>query len=133
MSVRAYWQDETKTIVRYDFDGEWDWNELYTAYYEAIAMEKSVEHRVDVILDMRRGGRIPGNVLLHVKNFSDRQPPNIGLSVIVTENAFVHSLYKVGAKFYSKIGYYFRVATTLEAADSMIATDRARSAAMPLK
>jgi hypothetical protein len=131
MSVHVYWEDESKAIVRYDFEGEWDWNELYSAYYEAIAMEKSVEHRVDVILDMRHSGRIPSNVLLHVKNFSDRQPPNIGLSVVVTPNTFVHSLYKVGVKFYSKIGFYFRVAVTLEAAHAMIAADRAPNAVTP--
>ena len=124
MSVRVYWEDEGRTIVRYDFDGLWSWDELYTAYYEAIAMETSVEHRVDVILDLRRSGRVPGNALLHVKNFSDRQPVNIGLSVFVTSNSFLVSLYNVGVKFYSKIGHYFRVAPTIEAAHAMIERDR---------
>src|SRR5688500_12595515 len=101
MSVRAYWQDEGKTLVRYDFEGAWTWSELYAAYYEAIAMERSVEHRVDVILDMTTSGPIPANALLHLKNFSEKQPPNIGLSIIVTSSQFVRSLYQVGTKFYS--------------------------------
>ena len=70
MSVRVYWEDDGKTIVRYDFQGEWDW--------------------------------------------------------------FVHLLY-AGVKFYSKIGYYFRVAATLEEAHAMIGADRTRVAATPMK
>lgn len=124
MTIRVYWEDETKTIVRYDFEGKWTWNELYPVYYEAIAMENSVPHRVDVILDLTRSGTLPANSLLHVKNISEKQPPNIGLSVIVTTNRFVLSLYSVGVKFYGKIGYYFRVVSTLEEAHAMIAEAR---------
>jgi hypothetical protein len=124
MSVRVYWEDQSKTIVRYDFAGAWTWNELYAAYYEAIAMERSVAHRVDVILDLRASGPIPANALLHLKNFSEKQPPNIGLSFFVTSNNFIRSLYQVGTKFYGKIAHYFRVAATLEEASAAIAADR---------
>ena len=102
MPIRVYWDDPEKTIVRYDFEGNWTWDELYKVYYQAIAMETSVPYRVDIILDMRLSGRIPGNVLLHIKNFSEKQPPNVGLSIFVTTNAFITSLYHTATKFYAK-------------------------------
>lgn len=128
MPIRVYWEDETRTIVYYDFEGVWTWDELYTAFYQAIAMENSVCHRVDVILDMRQSGRLPANALLHVKNIADKQPPNIGLSVFVTNNAFVASLYTVAIKVYGKIAHYFRLAATLEEARDMIAAARQETA-----
>jgi hypothetical protein len=89
-------------------------------------MEKSQPHRVHVILDLRKGIGVPANVLMHVKNFSDNQPDNIGLSVFVTKSSFIHSLYQIGIKFYNKIDYYFRVAETVEEAYQMIERADAR-------
>lgn len=124
MGIRVYWEDEAHTIVRYDFEGRWTWEELYPVYDEAIAMETSVPYRVDVILDMRRSQGVPGNALSHLKNISDKQPTNIGLSIFVTENKFLLALYSVGCKFYYKIPYYFQVVPTIEAAHAMIAKSR---------
>ncbi|MEO8606838.1 MAG: hypothetical protein ABI690_03095 [Chloroflexota bacterium] len=125
MPVRVYGEDETHTLVHYDFEGNWTWDELYPAYYQAIEMEKSVSHRVDVILDMRQSKKIPSNALMHIKNISDKQPPNIGLSVIVTNSAFLASMYKIGVQFYAKIGHYFFLTTSLDEARQMIAKSRA--------
>ena len=124
MPIHVYWEDANQTIVRYDFEGRWTWDELYTAYYQAIAMENSVTQRVDIILDMRTSAFIPANALLHMKNLSEKQPPNVGLSVFVTTNAFVTSLYNTAIKFYAKIAFYFRLVKTLDQAHTMIADTR---------
>src|SRR5215813_490048 len=123
MTVSADWQDEKRDIVLYNFEGAWTWDELYPTYTKAIAMEKSVSYRVDVILDMRRSKGLPANVLLHAKNISDKQPENIGLTVIVTPNGFVKALYNAGVAFYKGIAHYFRVAPTMEEAATVIAAD----------
>jgi len=124
MPIQVYWEDADKTIVRYDFEGAWTWDELYAVYYKAIDMETSVPHRVDIILDMRYSHRIPGNALLHLKNLSEKQPPNVGLSIFVTTNTFLTSMYNMAIKVYGKIAYYFRLAPTLDAAHAMIAAAR---------
>lgn len=128
MPIRVYWEDADKTIVRYDFQGVWTWDDLYAVYYEAIAMENSVPHRVDIILDMRASQRIPGNALLHIKNISEKQPPNVGLSIFVTSNAFITSMYNMAIKVYGKIAYYFRLVKTPEEAHAMIAAARREAA-----
>jgi hypothetical protein len=124
MGVRVYWEDEAHTIVRYDFEGKWTWEELYPVYNLAIAMETSAPYRVDIILDMRRSQGVPGNALSHLKNISDKQPANVGLSIFVTESKFLLALYNVGCKFYYKIPQYFQVVSTIEAAREMIASAR---------
>ena len=53
-----------------------------------------------------------------MKNFSEKQPPNVGLSI------FVASLYNTATKFYAKIAFYFRLAKTLDQAHTMIADAR---------
>jgi hypothetical protein len=124
MPVQVRWYDEAQTIVLYEIQGNWTWDELYPEYTRAIQMEKSVPHRVDVLIDMRRSGRLPLNVLTHMKRFSDHQPYNIGLSIVITESQFVRALYQAGCKFYSGIGRYFAVAPSPEEALAMIAAAR---------
>jgi hypothetical protein len=120
MGVQVAWDNAEKTIVRYVFEGKWTWEEFFPVYDNAIAMEKSVPHRVHVILDLRKAIGVPANTLMQVKKISDKQPDNIGLNVLVTKSSFIHSLYQIGIKFYHKIDYYFRVAETIEAAYTMI-------------
>ena len=122
MAVRVQWDNDQRTIVRYIFEGKWTWNDFYPAYNQAIEMEKSMPHRVHAIIDMRKGIGVPANVLMHVKDISDKQPDNIGLSIIVTSSSFVQSLYHIGIKFYSKIDYYFRVVETLDEAYKLISS-----------
>jgi hypothetical protein len=124
MPVQVRWYDDAQTIVLYEIEGNWTWDELYPEYRRAIQMEKSVPHRVDVLIDVRRSGRLPLNVLTHMKNFSDRQPENIGLSVVISQSQFIRALYQAGCRFYSGIGRYFSVAPSTEAALGMIAAAR---------
>jgi hypothetical protein len=88
MSVQANWYNNEKTIVQYDFEGKWTWDEFYPEYEKALKMEKEQAHRVDVVLDFRKSLGIPSNALTHLKNITDHQPENIGLSIFVTTNAF---------------------------------------------
>lgn len=128
MPIQVYWEDTEKTIVRYDFQGAWNWDDLYEVYYQAIDMETSVPYRVDIVLDMRASHRIPGNALLHIKNISEKQPPNVGLSVFVTTNAFITSMYNMAIKVYGKIAFYFRLVKTPEEAHAIITSARRAAA-----
>jgi hypothetical protein len=124
MPIQVYWEDPEQTIVRYDFEGSWTWDEMYAAFYEGVAMETSITHRVDVILNLQHSGRIPGNILLHTKNFSEKQPPNVGFCIFVTTNLFLISLFNTAIKFYAKIAFYFRLTKTIEEAHVLIAAGR---------
>lgn len=132
MSVTSAWYNPAQDIVLYVFEGRWTWDELYSAYNQAIAMEKSVPHRVDVVLNMLDSKSVPPNALLHVKNISNKQPDNIGLTIVVTPSTFIQSLFNAGTRFYKGIAHYFRVVPTMEAAMKMIEDDRKARNNQPL-
>lgn len=127
MTVRAYWLDEEKTVVQYDFEGSWTWEEFYPAFEEALAMETSVKHRVDVICDFRKVEGLPPSALTHLKNITDKQPENIGLSIFVTTNRFFNLMYETALKFYPKTKRYFVIVATPEDAHALIQKDRVQS------
>lgn len=120
MPIDVFWLNDEKTMLQYDISGSWTWDDLYPKYYEALEMERSVSHFVDIVIDLRESKSIPPNVLTHIKNITDKQPENVGLTVIVSDNRFIKMLMDMGVKAYSKIGQYFRVATTLDEAMQLI-------------
>lgn len=126
MAVRVYWLDEAKTLVQYDFVGDWTWEEFYPVLEEALVMEHSVSHRVDVVCDFRSAGALPQNVLVNLKTVTEKAPPNSGLSVFVTTNRFFILTYDTAVKFYPKTRQFYAVAETIEEAHALINAARAR-------
>jgi hypothetical protein len=131
MAVQVCWDDDQKTIVRYDFDARWTWDDFYEAYYQAIDMQASVTHRVDAIFDMQQTRRLPDNALLHLRNLSEKQPANMGYTVIVSSNSFILSLYTLAIQNHAKIAHYFRLVHKLEQAYSLISHARDTSEVTP--
>jgi hypothetical protein len=116
MAVRVRWFNDAQTILVYEFEGNWTWDEFYPAYQRVLEMTRDIPHRIDVLLDLRRAGRLPLNLLTHVRNISDKQTSNAGLSVIVTNSQFIRAMYQTGCKFYNRIQHYFGVANSIEEA-----------------
>lgn len=119
-SIEVFWDNDERTIIYMLFEGRWTWDDFYAADKQVIELEKDGADRVDVIVDLRQSAGLPPNTLLHVKNIADKQSEKIGLNVLVTPSPLIHSLYHVGARFYSRIGQYFCIADTPEDARRII-------------
>lgn len=52
MAVRVAWHKTEQQSVSYIFEGLWNWVELYEAFKQGRGIERSIGHRVDVILQM---------------------------------------------------------------------------------
>lgn len=127
MSISVGWHDVDQTIVRYDFSGVWNWDEVYGAVETAIEMEESVTYRVDVILNLLDSAHVPPNAITHVKNIATtKMPDNLKMAVLVTENRAMQVLFNIGSRLYRKIEEKFYVATSLETALNVITQSRAR-------
>lgn len=125
MSVDVNWFDTAKTIVRYDFSGKWTWNEVYAAVDEAIMLENSVPHRVDVLLNLLDSGHIPPNAITHVKTIATtKMPDNVKMAVLITQNRAMQTLFNIGSRLYRKIEAQFYVATSVDTALEVIEKSR---------
>jgi hypothetical protein len=124
MPVNVYWEDSEKTLLRYDFLGKWTWNDLYHALNKAQTMEMSVTNRVDVLLDMRHSITIPDSALTHIRNLVEKQPPNVGIFVVITQSKFITSLFEAAARLYQRVALYVFIASNEALAHDMIASAR---------
>ena len=63
MSIDVQWHDDTQRAVRLTFHAGWTWQGLTAAIDTADGLIGSVAHPVDLLIDLRQAGRLPGDFM----------------------------------------------------------------------
>ena len=92
MNIKVSWDNEEKTVIRYDFEGPWTWDEFRIAAEEVFAMTRSVEHQVDTISNFFPGVMLPPNAMFQFRRIMEDAPKNRGINVIVSSSAFIRTM-----------------------------------------
>jgi hypothetical protein len=124
MGIEVYWDDEAKTILRYDFEGRWTWDEFYKRCNKVIAMKAESLRRIDLMLDMRGSKYIPSDGIHHVQQITRLYSDGIGISVFVSDNHFFHTVFDVGVKLHSNLRDRYWLVETPDAARKIISEVR---------
>ena len=128
MGIHTAWQDDSQSTIYMQFEPEWNWEDLYAALEQADTLLVSVPHRVDLIIDLRDGLRIPGDFKTIARDLlANPEPrPNEGTKVVIGANGFMKMLYNGMRKLYAhKLGERgLLFAGSLEEAAAMIAQSR---------
>ncbi|MFN8374861.1 MAG: hypothetical protein U0694_18520 [Anaerolineae bacterium] len=116
MSILTNWYNDEKTILYHTYEATWTWNDLYVAVDKAYALLESVDHTVDIIIDMRLSRIIPSNVFNHGKYTLVKTHPRRGYMIIVGAPRLAHILFQAFLKIYDKEARGLRVVfvTTVE-------------------
>jgi len=125
--IHIHWDNDEKTILRHDFEGEWTWGEYFELMRERNAHMSSVTHRVDVIANMKPGIMPTGFALNSAKTSLRTAPPNHGIFVIVV-NAVVSTMLDVFKQFDRDTGTILRAANSVEEAREIIRQEREKDA-----
>ncbi|MBC7871051.1 MAG: hypothetical protein H7Y09_09460 [Chitinophagaceae bacterium] len=124
MSIKLYWVDEKQTILRYDVRGRWTWWDFYEAFGRAYRMSATVQHRVDMMVNLADSGPFPGGALNHAQTLSNRLSENMGLTIVVTGNRLAKALYQSGCGLYPNVPAFLRLANSVEEARALIEAER---------
>ncbi len=102
MSVMYAWDNREKTTLCYRLEGRWTWDELYQGLEESRKLWSSVNHKVDIIVDMTGSSTFPpGNILGHFRNVSIYySSTKIGNTAIVGANDFFRMALELFYKVY---------------------------------
>lgn len=125
MPIKVSWDNEAKTIVRYDFSGPWTWEEFHRAVDAIHALVKSVPHTVDYIANVPNLHLPQGTALSHIRRAIRTAPPNSGVLMVTDGGLFVNAIIGI----VSRVGGYVRTANTIEDARAKILERQARRAA----
>lgn len=102
MKINVAWDNDEKTILYYQFEKGWSWNDLREIFSEGYTMLDSVDHRVDVIMDFSEASMFaPSGAINQARHVSNNpRHENIGLTVLVGSN-FVSSIFNMFKKIAS--------------------------------
>ena len=120
MGVTVQWDNDEKTVIRYDFTGYWDWAEFREKAQEAFAMTRSVPHKVDTISNFLPGTSIPRNAIFQFRRIMTEAPENRGVNCIVGISHFIRTLVTIFSRIYTQLGERLMVADSLEHARSIL-------------
>lgn len=118
MPIQVNWGNEAKTVVVFEFLGDWTWDEYYQGRKRGIALGNEVPHVVNLIVDYSQSSMFPRNMLSHFGSSMDHNPKEFDLAVIVTESAFAIAMLNVLSKLRKK--GKFRVAKTRAQAETIL-------------
>jgi hypothetical protein len=126
MPIKLYWDNDEKTIARYDFEGRWTWDEYMTVMAELAVMMRSVDHTVDAIGNMKPGIMpTSGSAMSLARAALRKLPANRGIIVVVT-NPLVSAMLSMFKQFDKEIGGLLRGVSKVEDAYALIERERER-------
>jgi hypothetical protein len=124
MSVSVEWGNEAQTVLYHHYEGAWNWDEFYIILEQAQTMMDSVDHDIDIIIDMRDSHLIPKGTLSHWRCLGDLQRPNTGMTMLVGTNTLVLALHELMVQVFPRMGENIVLVCTLEEAYAIAANWR---------
>lgn len=124
MRIDVIWDNESRTIVRYDYHPGWtleDFDQAERQLYELLA---GVPHVVDVIAHFLPGSDPPAGAFSRFKRVQDEMPPQVGAVVVTNSGPFVALLLSVFLRVYRQYADRLWLADTLEDARKQLAEKR---------
>jgi hypothetical protein len=122
MSITVEWDNDAKTVIRFTYVGQWDLKQFYDTTEQSNALMASVDHKVDVILDVRKSSLIPKNFVSTMRTIRFKTHPHTGSLVLVGGNMFMRTLTNALTGFLGKSQQHpFTMTETLEEARAILA------------
>ena len=84
MAVNYRWDNEEKTVLRLVASGQWTWQEFHRAAQISRVNMMNGGSRIDTIVDLRGGDRIPAGAVAHARTFGKPENPRqTGRTVVI--------------------------------------------------
>lgn len=91
MKISIAWGNDAHTVVRWTFSGSWTWKDYTAAKQHSDRLLASVDHKVDMICDVRLSPTLNQEFLSAYKSDINTAPSNLDLIVMVGASRLVRS------------------------------------------
>ncbi|MEO8609251.1 MAG: hypothetical protein ABI690_15275 [Chloroflexota bacterium] len=109
MPITVEWDNPQQTAVLFTYQRPWTWREFDTAIRQTLTLLDGVQHKVDIIFDIRRGGIPPPEAVRHFKSASEITHSNMGQYVYVAPSmltTFVKNVIQILNRAYGGFGNF---------------------------
>lgn len=119
MSITVAWDNPEKTILRQTYTGRWTWNQFYAASEQTRDLMDSVDHRVDILIDMRHSSTLPQNAMSHI-GVVERRHRNQGRIVAVGVNQLIQLMFRIVLPIRPHLAEYILIVRTMDEAYAVL-------------
>lgn len=119
MGLKFTWENETKTILRFDADGDWTWIEYDNFVDEVIKEVEAQDHVVHIIL-VAAPNLPPGSPIPHLRRVSRLLPQNTGKVIVAGGNLFLRSINTAVSKVFPLMSNRLMFAANLQEAHALL-------------
>ncbi|HEX2908816.1 MAG TPA: hypothetical protein VHO69_18235 [Phototrophicaceae bacterium] len=125
MGIQVAWGDTAQTHVLITFERPWNWDDFQIAIQQMVALANTINHKTNLILDIRQAGFPPEGAVNHFKKVADVQHPNIDQVVYVAPRLLAGFIKSINQMLAAVLSSYtppdFVFVPTLEEACALIA------------
>ncbi len=124
MTITVNWYDDQHTAVVNQLVGTWTWDELFRAIDQTASLMDTVDHPVNIVLDMRQTQHVPTllpSALRKVANAPTMNHRNSGAFVFVGAKSFIKSMFSVFGTLYPRAAEKYRFAENEAQLDAVLA------------
>jgi hypothetical protein len=124
--IQVLWDNDEKTIIRWDFKGAWTWEDWYTSVNHALELRATViEHPiVPAIFNLKSSGTVPMGALPHARSAMEMMDQR-DYVILANTSGFVRSLTEIFRVLNAVFAEKVYLARTVEDARALIAARRA--------
>jgi hypothetical protein len=120
VGIHVAWENAEHTIIRYEYDRDWTWDDFRAAAETGIALSKSVPHPVAHLANLQHTQlSAQSNGFVTVRNFLRRVKPDRGV-VIIIHNQLSAIMLNIFVRIYPEFTNHFYGVASLEEAHRLI-------------
>ncbi|MFN8377012.1 MAG: hypothetical protein U0694_29565 [Anaerolineae bacterium] len=102
MPVIVEWYTPEHTILYHRFIAPWTWEEYAHSEAQTRTLLDTVPHKVDLILDFKEMGRLPGNTFMYLRQSAITVHANQGIVVIIGVNVLLRMIGSIMENLYPR-------------------------------
>lgn len=122
MGITISWDNAEQTVIRWDFEQGWTWDDYREAALETNAMIESVGYTVGLLRNVNNSAPPQGgNVLSQWQRTLVQAPSNMGPLVMVDANTFLNMMSMVFSQVQNRKGKQLLTAPSLEEGRALLA------------
>ena len=126
MSIQVDWHNDIQTAITICYQQPWDWAEFEAAREQLLILLDSLQHPVDLILDVRKAGPPPEGAILRFRKTLQTDHPNTRQVIFVGEQYLITSFLDIIFHIYGRFlpESRLRFVNSLEEAELLISDGR---------
>ncbi len=112
MNVTIQWENAAKSVLRYTFEGVWDWHDFHAAFDQQ--REEFSLSNLCIVIDLRKTLHFPSDAVLHLRRMAELANSISGIMIVIATSAPIVTIFQVFMVIYHSVSDKFHIASSDE-------------------